>query len=75
MSTWTQYPNRWGWYREMDGLVLTARENGAWSVHDPLGETPAKCSTMAPALSPGLERAMRSAESAAKELLERTTTN
>lgn len=69
MNGWTQYPTGFGWYKEVEGLILNAREDGAWSMYDQRAVMPSKCSTLAPILHPGLEGAMASAEQAANELI------
>ena len=41
MTMWKRYPKTKAEYAEKDGLVLTARPNGAWSVHDTKHRSPA----------------------------------
>lgn len=71
--TWHSYPKVDAQYCEWNNLVLTARPNGAWSVHDTTFEIKPRNSIMSGILGDpknwNLEVAKRKAEEAAHEML------
>ena len=70
---WTHYPKVDAQYCEWNNLVLTARPNGAWSVHDTTRKIKPRTSILSGVMGDpknwNLEAAKQKAEEAAQEML------
>lgn len=72
MIDWKTYPKVDACYAETDGLVLTARPQGQWSVHDTKRRFPAVGSNLMGLMDGTMETAKENAAMAANEMLTKT---